>query len=86
MKEIEVGMIQDYFAKIGVAAIEVTAHGIKVGDELHFKGHTTDFNQKIDSMQVEHAAVTEAAVGDSVGLKVNDRVRNGDKVFVVVEE
>ena len=86
MKEIEVGMIQDYFAKIGVAAIGVTAHGIKVGDELHFKGHTTDFNQKVDSMQVEHAAVTEAGVGDSVGLKVNDRVRHGDKVYVVVEE
>ena len=86
MKEIEVGMIEDYFAKIGVAAIGVTAHGIKVGDELHFKGHTTDFNQKIDSMQVEHAAVAEAGVGDSVGLKVIDRVRHGDKVYVVVEE
>lgn len=86
MKEIEVGMIQDYFAKIGVAAIGVTAHGIKVGDELHFKGHTTDFSQKVDSLQVEHAAVAEAGVGSSVGLKVKDRVRHGDKVYVVVEE
>jgi hypothetical protein len=86
MKEIEVGTIQDYFAKIGVAAIGITGHGIKVGDELHFKGHTTDFNQKIDSMQVEHAAVAEAGVGASVGLKVKDRVRHGDKVYVVVEE
>ncbi len=86
MKEIEIGTIQDYFAKIGVAAIGVTAHGIKVGDELHFKGHTTDFNQKVDSMQVEHASVTEAGVGASVGLKVKNRVRHGDKVYVVVEE
>ncbi len=86
MKEIEVGTIQDYFAKIGVAAIGITAHGIKVGDELHFKGHTTDFSQKVDSLQVEHSQVNEAGVGASVGLKVTDRVRHGDKVYVVVEE
>lgn len=86
MKEIEVGTIQDYFAKVGVAAIGVTAHGIKVGDELHFKGHTTDFNQTVESLQVEHAQIPEAGVGASVGIKVKDRVRKGDTVFKVVEE
>lgn len=86
MKEIEIGVVQDYFAKIGVAAIEVTAHGIKVGDELHFKGHTTDFNEKVGSMQVEHAEVGEAGVGASVGIKVRDRVRRGDTVHKIVEE
>jgi hypothetical protein len=86
MKEIAVGMVQDYFAKIGVAAIQITAHGIKVGDELHFKGHTTDFNERVGSIQIEHAQVGEAGIGASVGIKVRDRVRIGDTVFKTVEE
>ena len=85
MKEIEVGVVQDYFAKIGVAALGITAHEIKVGDEVHFKGHTTDFSQIIDSLQIEHAQVNEAGAGASVGTKVKDRVRAGDKIFKVVE-
>jgi hypothetical protein len=86
MKEIEVGVVQDYFAKIGVAALEITAHGVKVGDTLHFKGHTTDFGQRVDSLQIEHAQVTEAGTGASVGTKVTERVRAGDKVYKVVED
>jgi hypothetical protein len=85
MKEIEVGVVQDYFAKIGVAALRITAHGIRVGDEIHFKGHTTDFSQKIESLQIEHAQVSEAGAGASVGTKVNDRVRMGDAIFKIVE-
>lgn len=85
MKEIEIGVVQDYFAKIGVAALGITAHGIKVGDEIHFKGHTTDFGQKVDSLQIEHAQVSEAGAGASVGTKVKDRVRIGDRIFKVVE-
>jgi putative protease len=85
MKEIEIGIVQDYFAKIGVAALGITAHGIKVGDEIHFKGHTTDFSQKVDSLQIEHAQVSEAGAGASVGTKVKDRVRIGDTIFKVVE-
>jgi len=86
MKEIEVGVVQDYFAKIQVAAIEVTADSIKVGDKLHFVGHTTDFTDVVQSMQIEHEQVEEAKPGDSVGIKVSDRVRVHDKVFKVVEE
>jgi hypothetical protein len=86
MKEIEIGIVQDYFAKIGVAAIKVTAHGIRIGDELHFKGHTTDFNERVDSIQIEHAQVGEAGIGASAGIKVKDRVRAGDAVFKIVEE
>jgi translation elongation factor EF-1alpha len=86
MKEIEVGVVQDYFAKIGVAALAITAGSIKVGDEIHFKGHTTDFKQRIDSLQIEHAQVDEAGVGTSVGTKAKDRVRAGDKIYKVVEE
>ncbi len=86
MKEIEVGVVRDYFAKIGVAALEITAHGLTIGDEIHFKGHTTDYIQIVDSLQVEHAQVTEAGAGASVGTRVKDRVRIGDKVLKVVED
>ncbi|MDD4857101.1 MAG: translation elongation factor-like protein [Candidatus Krumholzibacteria bacterium] len=86
MKEIEVGVVQDYFAKIGVAALEITTGGLKVGEEIHFKGHTTDFKQRVDSLQIEHAQVNEVGIGASVGTKVKDRVRSGDKVYKIVEE
>jgi putative protease len=86
MKEIEVGKVSDYFAHIGVVAITVSGEGIKVGDTLHFKGHTTDFTQKITSMQVEHEQVEEAGVGADVGIKVKDRVRSHDHVYKVVED
>ncbi|HER43585.1 MAG TPA: translation elongation factor-like protein [Candidatus Eisenbacteria bacterium] len=85
MKEIEVGKVTDYFAHIGVVAIEVTAEGIMVGDTLHFLGHTTDFTQKITSMQVEHQSVETAPVGSSVGIKVTERVRTHDQVLKVIE-
>jgi translation initiation factor IF-2 len=86
MKEIEVGRVADYFKKIGVVAIEVTSGEIAVGDTLHFLGHTTDFSQKIDSMQIEHNRVETAKAGDSVGIKIGERVRVHDKVYRVVEE
>ena len=86
MKEVEVGKVADYFAHIGVVAIEVTAVGIKVGDTLHFQGHTTDFTQKIESMQIEHESVEEAKPGANVGIKVKERVRSHDHVLKVVEE
>ena len=86
MKEIEVGRVADYFAKIGVVAIKLTAEGIKIGDTLHFKGHTTDFIQAIDSMQIEHEEVEKADMGKNVGIKVSNRVRTHDKVYKIVED
>jgi putative protease len=86
MSEIEIGRVEDYFAHIDVVAIEVTAEGIKVGDTLHFKGHTTDFTEKITSMQVDHKSVEEAPVGSDVGIKVKERVRTHDHVYKVVED
>ena len=83
MKEIEVGKVEDFFSKIGVVAIKVTNEGIKVGDTLHFHGHTTDFTHKVASMQVEHEQVQEAGLGDCIGLKVVDKVHEGDAVYVV---
>lgn len=86
MKQIEVGRVADYFKKIGVLAIEITAGEISVGDTLHFKGQTTDFTQKVDSMQIEHDNVNKAGVGMSVGIKVKERVRIHDHVYKIVED
>jgi translation elongation factor EF-1alpha len=84
MPEEEVGKISDYFAKIGVAAIEITG-SLSVGDTIHIKGHTTDFEQKVDSMQIEHQSVEKANPGDSIGIKVKDRVRQHDVVYKITE-
>ena len=83
-KEIEVAQVEDYFAHIGVVALTVTKEGIQVGDVLHFKGHTTDLIVEVSSMQIDRQSVKEAKVGDSVGIKVPDRVRSHDKVFKVI--
>ena len=85
MEEKEVGMVADYFAHIGVVAVDITKGELQVGDTLHFKGHTTDFTQTIQSMQIEHEQVDKAKVGDSVGIKVKERVRKHDTVYKVIE-
>jgi putative protease len=77
-----VGVVRDYFRKVGVAAVEVTRGTIKTGDNLRFLGHTTDLVQRIDSMQANHQDVLEASKGDFVGIKVADRVREGDLVYI----
>ncbi len=84
-EEREVGRVSDYFAHIGVAGIDLTGP-LRVGDTIHIKGHTTDFEQNVDSMQIEHANVEEAKAGDKIGIKVKDRCRHGDHVFVVTPE
>ena len=86
MAEQKIGRVTHYWAKIGVAGIEITAGEIRVGDTIRFKGHTTDFAQRLDSMQVEHDPVTVARAGDSVGLKVTDHVRDHDEVYKVTED
>lgn len=84
--EEEIGRITHYFSRIGVGVLEITAGELKVGDTIHIKGHTTDFYQKVESMQVEHQPVNVAKKGDSVGLKVIEHVREHDKVFRVIED
>ena len=81
MKEKEIGYISKYFGQISVAAIEITAGKLSVGDTVHIKGHTTDMNVEVGSMQVEHDAVDSAKKGDSIGLKVTGKARRKDKVF-----
>ncbi|KPK21415.1 MAG: translation elongation factor-like protein [Dehalococcoidia bacterium SM23_28_1] len=84
MAEEEIGRVRDYFARIGVAGIDLTGR-LKVGDTIQIKGHTTDIQQVVDSMQIEHQDVQEAGPGDSVGIKVQDRCRSGDHVYRVTE-
>ena len=84
--EEEIGKITHYFSKINVGVLEITNGNVHVGDTLHIKGHTTDYYQKIQSMQVEHDSVELAEKGMQVGLKVESSVREGDLVFKVTEE
>ena len=76
----EVGKITHFFDKLGVAVIEM-GKGIAVGDKIRIKGATTDFEQKIESMQIEHDKVAKAKKGDAIGMKVKDKVRPHDKVY-----
>jgi len=85
MPEEQVAVVVKFFAKPSVAALEVTNGSIKKGDLLRYKGHTTDFTDEIASMEVDNQPIEEAKVGDLVGLKVKDRVRENDKVYRVVE-
>ena len=82
MAEELVGSITHYFAKPEVGVVKLGAE-IKIGDILHFRGHTTDFQQKITSMQVDHGAVESATAGTEVAIKLKERVRSGDEVYVV---
>jgi translation elongation factor EF-1alpha len=82
MPEQRIGAVRDYFAKIGVAGIDLEG-ALRVGDTIHIKGHTTDMEQVVDSIQIEHDSVQEAKSGDSIGLKVKDRCRGGDVVYKV---
>ena len=85
MAEVEIGSVTHYFSKIGVAAIQITHDALRVGDTIHIKGHTSDFTQKIDSLQIDNKPVQEAVAGQGVGFKVADHARQHDKVFKVVE-
>ena len=79
----EVGIVEHYYGKLGVAVIELSGT-LKVGDKIKVKGATTNFEQKVESMQIEHDKVKEAESGQSIGLKVKDHVRQHDKVFKII--
>ncbi|HUT96766.1 MAG TPA: EF-Tu/IF-2/RF-3 family GTPase [Dehalococcoidales bacterium] len=84
MPEKEIGTVSDFFARPVVAGIEMSG-SLKVGDKIRIKGHTTDLEILVGSMQIDNANVTEAKAGDSVGIKVDDRVRRGDTVYKVTD-
>ena len=86
MSEKEIGVSTHYFNHINVAAIDITNGELNVGDTIRIKGHTSDFTQKVNSIQIEHENVDKAVVGQSIGIKVTEHARVHDKVYLVEEE
>ncbi len=84
MPEVEVGKVSDFFAKPVVAGIQLTGT-LRVGDRIHIKGHTTDLELIVESIQIERVDIIEGKPGDAIGIKVPDRVRPGDAVYKVAE-
>jgi len=82
-EEVLIGHVSHYFGKIMVAAIELTDGDLHVGDTIRISGHTSDFTQTIDSMQIDNANVPEAKKGQAIGIRVSEHARVGDKVFKV---
>ena len=76
----EVGVVTHYFSKLGVAVVKLEEE-LKVGDKIQIKGATTDFEQKVNSIQIEQEKLEKADAGQEIGLKVKEIVRKGDKVF-----
>jgi len=84
--EEEIGKITHYFTKINVGVLELSKGTLQIGDTIHIKGHTTDFYQKVESMQAEHNSVDSAKPGEPVGIKVESPVRENDVIFKVTED
>ena len=85
MVEEEIGKDTRYFGKLGVAGIEITHGTLRVGDTIHVHGHTSDFTETIDSMQIDNQSVEEATIGQVIGLTVPEHARVHDIVFKVID-
>ena len=85
MEEVEVGRISHYFSKIQVGVAKITSGGLKVGDVVHIKGHSSDFFFFFFFFQIEHQPVEEAGAGEEVAFKVDFPVRENDVIYKVVE-
>ena len=84
MPDVEIGNVSDFFAHPMVAGIDLTG-ALSAGDKIHIKGHTTDIEFIVNSMQIDNADVNQAKTRDSVGIKVSGRVRRGDTVYKVTD-
>ena len=78
-----IGVVTHYFSHLSVAVVKLEAASLRVGDTIHIRGHTTDFKQRVDSLQVNHVSVPEAGPHDDFGLKVREHARENDVVFKV---
>jgi putative protease len=86
MAEQLIGVVDHWYGKINVAGIRLTDGALRVGDTIRIVGHTTDLTETVESMEIEREPVTEAGPGDQVGIKVPDRARTGDSVFLVTAD
>lgn len=80
--EKEIGFVEHFFNHLDVAAIKITNGSLKIGDTIHIKGHTTDFTEKVTSMQLKNQDITEAKAGDDIGIKMVGKCREHDKVYI----
>ena len=82
-EEVKVGVVTHFFGKVSAGIINLSDGDLKVGDNIHIKGHTTDFNQTVESMQIEHKPVNEAKKGAQAAIIVKEHVREHDVVYKV---
>ncbi len=85
MKEEQIGKITQFIPHIPAGVIELEKE-LKLGDTIHLKGHTTDFTQLIDSMQIDNAPVEKGEKGDDIAIKLKERVRIHDLVYKIIQE
>ena len=83
MAEQRIGVVIHYYGKIGVAGLSITDGELRVSDTIHIKGHTSDFIQSVDSIQIENEAVEVARPGEEIGVRVTETARVHDEVFKV---
>ncbi len=86
MAETKIGTVTHYFGHLNVAAVDITDGELRTGDMIHIKGHSTDFQQTVKSMEIEHNQVDVAKLGDSIGIQVIDKAREHDKVYKVTQQ
>lgn len=80
---LRIGVVTHYFSEISVAVVKLDSGVLRVGDSIHIRGHTTDFGQRVESIQVNHAAVTEVGPNDDFGIRVREHAREHDVVYKV---
>jgi putative protease len=81
--EVRVGIVTHYYGHLSVAAVQMESGTLRVGDTIRVLGHTSDFRQRVDSLQIEHQSVPEAHAGQDIGLRVTEHAREGDVVYKV---
>ena len=79
----KVGKVTHYFGHVNAAAVKLLKNGLKVGDSVYIKGHTTDFKEIVNSIQLDHVTIPEGKKGQEIGLLVKSRVRQGDSVYKI---
>ena len=78
-----IGTVTHYYSHLGVAIVQINNGALKTGDSIHIQGHSTDFTQPVESMELEHQHIDRAAIGQIIGLRVNDHVRVHDIVYLI---
>ncbi len=83
MTETKIGTVTHYYTHLQVAGVVITDGELHKGDTIHITGHTSDFEQKVESMEIDHESVDVAKAGDQIGLTVIEHAREHDTVYMV---